>query len=133
VIKYSIIVLILVCIVIVGLDRHFLWGLALDPASSSPDIIFYICGGLIGAAGGPLQAASRTLLLRHTTPNRATEAFGLFALSGKVASFLSPLLIAIVSQISGSARVGISPVILLFLLGLILLIWVKPKGEHASA
>ncbi len=131
VIKWSIIVLLVVCTVIVGLDRTAIWGIALDPASNTPDVIFYICGALIGAAGGPLQAASRTLLVRHTTPDRATEAFGLFALSGKVASFISPLLIALVSYFSQSARMGISPVILLFLIGLILLIWVKPKGEQA--
>ncbi len=132
VIKWSIIVLILVCAVIVGLDRNGLWGIALDSASNTPDIIFYICGALIGAAGGPLQAASRTLLVRHTTPDRATEAFGLFALSGKVASFISPLLIAAVSQFSQSARIGISPVVFLFIVGLILLSWVKPKGEQAA-
>lgn len=129
VIGWSIVVLMLVCVVIVGMTRESLWGIPMDPESSMPDIIFYICGGLIGAAGGPLQAASRTMLVRHTTPDRATEAFGLFALSGKVASFISPFLIAIVSHYSQSARIGISPVIGLFLLGLILLIWVKPKGE----
>ncbi len=32
---------------------------------------------------------------------------------------------------SGSARIGISPLIGLFLLGLILLIWVNPKGEKS--
>ena len=57
-------------------------------------------------------------------------AFGLFALSGKVASFISPFLIAVVSHFSESARIGISPVIALFLIGLILLIWVNPKGEQ---
>ncbi len=131
VIGWSIVVLILVCLVIVGMTRESLWGIPLDPASNTADILFYICGALIGAAGGPLQAASRTLLVRHTTPDRATEAFGLFALSGKVASFISPFLIAVVTQISGSARIGISPVILLFLIGLVLLIWVNPKGEQA--
>lgn len=131
VIGWSIVVLILVCIVIVGMTRESLWGIPLDSASNTSDIIFYICGGLIGAAGGPLQAASRTMLVRHTTPDRATEAFGLFALSGKVASFISPFLIAVVSHFSQSARIGISPVILLFALGLILLIWVNPKGEQA--
>lgn len=125
----SIIVLILVCITIVGLTRESLFGIPIDPASNTSDVIFYICGALIGAAGGPLQAASRTMLVRHTTPERATEAFGIFALSGKVASFISPLLIAVVSHFSQSARIGISPVILLFLLGLILLYWVKPRGE----
>ena len=121
----------LVCVVVVGMDRDGVWGIPLDSASSVPDIIFYVCGGLIGAAGGPLQAASRTMLLRHTTPDRATEAFGIFALSGKVASFITPFLIAVVSHFSQSARIGISPVILLFLVGLVLLLWVKPRGEQA--
>ena len=125
----SVVVLIIVCLVIVGLTRESVWGISLDPASRMPDVIFYVCGALIGAAGGPLQAASRTMLVRHTTPDRATEAFGLFALSGKVASFISPFLIALVSYYSESARIGISPVILLFAIGLVLLIWVKPRGE----
>jgi MFS transporter, UMF1 family len=127
----AILVLIGVCIVIVGLTRESLFGIAIDPASGTSDVIFMVCGALIGAAGGPLQAASRTMLLRHTTPDRATEAFGIFALSGKVTSFVAPLLIAIVTQISGSARIGISPIIFLFIVGIILLIWVRPRGEMA--
>ena len=125
----AILVLIAVCIVIVGLTRESIFGIPLESASNTADIIFYICGALIGAAGGPLQAASRTMLLRHTTPDRATEAFGVFALSGKVASFIAPLMIAIVTQISGSARIGISPIVFLLILGAILLIWVRPRGE----
>ena len=101
VIAWSIVVLILVCLVIVGMTRESLWGLALDPASSLPDWIFFACGALIGAAGGTLQAASRTMMARHTTPDRATEAFGLFALSGKVASFMSPALIALATMATG--------------------------------
>ncbi len=129
VIAFSICVLISVCLIIVGMDRDSVWGIAMDPASRTSDQIFFACGALIGAAGGALQAASRTMMVRHTTPDRATEAFGLFALSGKVASFMSPALIALATTASGSQRIGISPLILLFLVGLILLIWVKPKGE----
>ena len=129
VITFSILVLILVCVVIVGMTRESLWGIAMDPASSLPDQIFFICGALIGAAGGSLQAASRTMMARHTTPDRATEAFGLFALSGKVASFMSPALIALATTASGSQRIGIAPLIVLFLVGLVLLTFVKPKGE----
>ncbi len=130
VIAVSIVVLMFVCLVIVGMTRESVWGIAMDPASMTPDIVFYICGGLIGAAGGTVQAASRTMMVRHTTPDRATEAFGLFALSGKVASFIAPTLIAVVTAASGSQRIGISPLIGLFLIGLILLIWVKPRGEQ---
>ena len=129
VIAVSIVVLILVCAVLVGMTREQIWGIALDPAGKASDQILFVCGALIGAAGGALQAASRTMMVRHTTPDRATEAFGLFALSGKVASFIAPALIALVTGISGSQRIGFSPLIALFLIGLILLIWVRPRGE----
>jgi len=133
VIALSICVLILVCTIIVGMDRDALWGIAMDPASRLPDQIFFACGALIGAAGGALQAASRTMMVRHTTPDHATEAFGLFALSGKVASFMSPALIALATTATGSQRLGISPLIVLFLIGLILLYFVKPNGEQSTS
>ena len=44
---------------------------------------------------------------------------------------MSPFLIGVVTAISGSQRIGISPLILLFAIGLVLLIWVKPGGERA--
>lgn len=131
VIVWSIIVLVIVCTIVVGMDRDQIWGIPLDSASSTPDIIFFVCGALIGGAGGPLQSASRTMLLRHSTPERATEAFGIFALSGKVASFITPLLVGLFTLFSGSARMGIAPVILLFALALLLLLWVNPRGERA--
>lgn len=139
VIQGAIIVLILVCLVIVGMTREGIWGIAMDPAAvwydigimrlGAPDLIFFVCGALIGAAGGVLQAASRTMMARHTTPERATEAFGLYALSGKVASFMSPALIALATTASGSQRIGIAPLIVLFLIGLFLLSFVRNKGE----
>ncbi|MEZ5753748.1 MAG: MFS transporter [Paracoccaceae bacterium] len=130
VIAFCIVVLIIVCAIIVGMTRESLWGLPFDPAGSASDTIFFICGAFIGAAGGALQAASRTLMVRHTTPDRATEAFGLYALSGKVASFISPALIALVTAASGSQRIGISPLIGMFLIGLILLFFVRARGEQ---
>jgi MFS transporter, UMF1 family len=122
-------VLMFVCVIMVGLSRDGLWGIPLDPASGLSDQIFFACGAFIGAAGGALQAASRTMMVRHTTPDAAAGAFGLYALSGKVASFMSPALIAVVTLWTGSQRLGISPLILLFLISLVLLIWVKPRGE----
>jgi UMF1 family MFS transporter len=130
VIAVAIAVEIAVCLVIVGMTRDGVWGIAFAPGSNTADIVFFVCGALIGAAGGPLQAASRTLLLRHSKDDEAAESFGLFALSGKVASFISPFLVAVVTDITGSSRLGISPVIALFAGGLILLAWVNPKGEQ---
>ncbi|WP_151718211.1 MFS transporter [Gemmobacter serpentinus] len=133
VIVTSVWVLIVVCAVIVGMSREQIFGMELSPGSSIPDVIMYACGILIGAAGGTVQAASRTMMVFHTTPERATEAFGLFALSGKATAFIAPLAIAIASDLSGSQRIGVAPLIGLFLFALILLIWVKPNGEQAPS
>ncbi len=129
----TIVTLLTVCIIIVSMTREALFGFSFTAGSNLPDIIFFVCGGVIGAAGGMLQASSRTMMVRHADPDRPTEAFGLYALSGKATAFLAPALIAIVSNISGDQRIGITPLIFLFALGLVLLIWVKPKGEHSAS
>ncbi|WP_298295369.1 MFS transporter [uncultured Litoreibacter sp.] len=134
VIVSCIVALMLAAIGIVSISKESIFGVmvsmedVLGPFSTS-DLAFYFCGCVVGAAGGTLQAASRTMLVLQANPERMTEAFGLYALAGKATSFLAPMLIAIVTTVSESQRIGVSPVIVLFLLGLILLLWVKPEGE----
>ena len=125
-------VLILVCLVIIGMTRDTIFGVPFAQGSSTPDLIFYLCGAAIGAAGGTLQAASRTMMVFHTTADRSAEAFGLYALSGKATAFIAPFAIAIASSLSGSQRIGISPLIGLFLIGLVLLTFVQPKGDQSG-
>lgn len=132
VITVCIFTLMLTAVLIVGLSRESVFGFALPAGSALPDILFYVAGGLIGAAGGALQASSRTMVVLQSNPERMTEAFGLYALSGKATTFLAPALIAITTDLSGSQRFGISPLIVLFLVGLILLRWVKPEGDHTA-
>jgi UMF1 family MFS transporter len=133
VIVASVVVLIGVCLIVVTTDRTMLLGMPLAPGSVLPDVAFYVCGGLIGAAGGTLQSASRTMMVRQGNPARMTEAFGLYALSGKVTAFLAPALVALVTQITDSQRLGVIPLIGLFLIGLLLLVWVRPEGEREWA
>ncbi|KIN63041.1 Major facilitator superfamily protein (MFS) transporter [Sulfitobacter noctilucicola] len=132
VIVFCCVTLILTAILIISLTPTSVMGLAVPEGSAVPDIAFYIAGALIGAAGGALQASSRNMLTRQGNPERMTEAFGLYALSGKATSFLAPALIAVTSDLTGSQRLGISPVVGLFIIGLILLAWVKPNGDFAK-
>lgn len=133
VIQFCCYILILVCMIIVGMNRESFFGLvAVADGSSLPDIVFYVCGAAIGGAGGALYAASRSMMVRHTHPERPTEAFGLFALSGKATAFLAPFLIGLFSTLTGNAQLGYIPVILLFVLGLYLLRHVNPEGDHAK-
>lgn len=130
VIVISVSVLILVSILIIGLSRETIFGIPISSQSSLPDNLFIFAGACIGAAGGVLQASSRTFLVDQADPERMTEAFGLYALTGKASAFLAPMLIAVFTSLSGSQRLGVSPVIGLFVIGLILLFWVRSSDEY---
>lgn len=118
-------------VAIVLISRESMFGVPLPEGSALPEIAFYVIGAIIGAAGGVIQSASRTMMVRQANPARMTEAFGLYALAGKATSFLAPLLIGVTTYATGSQQLGVSPVIGLFLLGLVLLLWVNPNGKRA--
>lgn len=98
-----------------------LFVIPVGATSAAPDLVFTAVGGLIGAFGGALQAASRTLLARLADPERMTASFGLYALSGKATAFVAPAAIAIATQTSGDQQTGVAPVIALFAIGFALL------------
>lgn len=125
----SIWVLIGVCFMLVNLSRDSMFGVPVAAGSALPDIIFYVCGVLIGGMGGVMQASSRTLMVRHCDPLAPTESFGLYGLTGRATAFIAPFLIGVATAVTGSTQLGVSPLLVLFLLGLFMLRWVNPKGE----
>ena len=130
VIRVAVWLLILVSITIVGTSREQIFWITLPIASTLPDTVFYVCGAIIGGAGGTVYTASRSMMVRHTHPDRPAEAFGLFALSGKATAFLAPAGITLFTWWTGNTQLGFLPVIILFLMGLFLLKWVKPQGDR---
>ncbi|MCP3474604.1 MFS transporter [Bradyrhizobium sp. CCGUVB1N3] len=86
---------------------------------------YLVLGCLIGAAGGPLQAASRTLLIRLAPKDRIAQYFGLFALTGKVTSFIGPLLIGAITAGTASQKAGMGVLVVFFAAGLALLMRVR--------
>lgn len=112
-------------------SRARVLGVPVAAGSPLPDIAFYGIGIVIGAAGGALQSASRTMMVRQGDDARMTEAFGLYALSGKATSFLAPLSIGVATQATGSQQLGVIPLIVLFGIGLWLLAFVDPDGDAA--
>lgn len=128
VVQTSVIILTIASLVVITTDKTHAFLIAFGDGTSIPTIVFYICGGFIGAAGGALQAASRTLMADQAEPGRMTEAFGLYAMSGRATAFIAPLLIALFTDISGSQRIGVIPIVILFIIGLLLLSKVKQKS-----
>jgi UMF1 family MFS transporter len=70
------------------------------------------------------------MMCRQAHPDKMTEAFGLYALAGKATAFLAPLMIGVTTDVTDSQSAGISPLIVLFLIGLVLLFWTKPRGAE---
>ena len=93
--------------------------------SGAAERAYLLLGCLIGGAGGPLQAASRTMLIRLAPQDRIGQCFGLFALTGKVTSFIGPLLIGVVTAVTASQKAGMALLVLFFIAGLVLLSRVK--------
>ena len=89
--------------------------------SGAAERAYLVLGCLIGAAGGPLQAASRTLLIRLAPQDRIAQYFGLFALTGKVTSFVGPLLIGLITAVTESQKAGMAVLVAFFVSGLALL------------
>ncbi|MFL2546238.1 MAG: MFS transporter [Candidatus Rariloculaceae bacterium] len=94
----------------------------------------WVAGIILGVFVGPNQAASRSLMARFVPAEAKNELFGFFAFSGKLTAFLGPLLLGILTQWSGSQRVGVSVVLMLFLVGGLLLATVdEDEGIRAGS
>jgi MFS transporter, UMF1 family len=93
--------------------------------SGAAERAYLVLGCLIGAAGGPLQAAARTLLIRMAPKDRIAQYFGLFALTGKVTSFVGPLLIGVVTAVTESQKAGMAVLVVFFVAGQALLARVR--------
>ena len=88
-------------------------------------IFFLIFASINGFFIGPIQSASRVFITKSIDRNNQASGFGLFALSGKLTSFIGPLLVSTLTYISNSQRIGFSAAIILLLIGLLILLKVK--------
>ncbi|MBZ3693655.1 MFS transporter [Phyllobacterium calauticae] len=93
-------------------------GLFKTPAEKA----FIVFGLLIGLAFGPVQASSRSYMARSVSIDEAGRYFGIYALSGRATSFLAPFMVATVTALSGSPRLGMAMIIVFLLAGLAVLL-----------
>ena len=128
--------LIIACAGVLSVDAsHIFYGIPVEPASTSQGLfastgekVYLLFSIGIGLVAGPVQAASRSLLARLAPPEMMTEFFGLFAFSGKVTAFAAPLLVGIVTGITGDQRLGIASIAIFIVGGFLLLLTVSEEG-----
>ena len=96
-------------------------------------IEFYGLAVVIGLVQGGVQSLSRSLYSRIIPPDQAAEFFGFYNMLGKFAAIIGPLLMGGLSILTGSPRISILSIIVLFVSGGILLCFVdEKKGVHLA-
>ncbi|MFW2512631.1 MFS transporter [Demequina sp. SO4-13] len=96
-------------------------------------IVFWVCGLLLSGMVGPAQAASRSLLARVSPAGREAEMFGLYATTGRAASFLAPAMWALTITVFGATIWGTLGVISVVLAGMVLMLFVKTPADRGAA
>lgn len=93
--------------------------------------VFWVGGLVLSACVGPAQAASRSLLARVTPDGMQGEIFGLYATTGRAASFLSPAMWTFFIWAFGATIWGVLGLGAVLLVGLVLLLLVRlPRHER---
>ena len=88
---------------------------------------FYLLALCIALVQGGIQALSRSYYARMIPQTHEAEFFGFYNFLGKFAAILGPALVAVVALFSESSRISIASIAVLFVLGGVLLYFVKPE------
>ncbi|KJL22152.1 Vacuole effluxer Atg22 like protein [Microbacterium oxydans] len=112
-------------IILASIGSMIVAGLAVFFLRDAGAIVFWVGGLILCAFVGPAQAAARSFLARVTPAGREGEIFGLYATTGRAASWMASgawtLLIVMTSQ----TAFGILGIVLVLLAGFLLLLPVK--------
>ncbi|MCB1484938.1 MAG: MFS transporter [Hyphomicrobiaceae bacterium] len=136
----SLVILLVAATGILSVDKtHVLYSVAVPeklagsaPFSSTGERVFLAFAIIVGLVAAPVQAASRSLLARIAPADKITQFFGLFAFSGKVTAFLAPFLVAFVTQVSDSQRIGMSAVLAFLIVGGLMMLFVRVKPAPSA-
>jgi UMF1 family MFS transporter len=91
---------------------------------------FYALAMIIGLVQGGVQALSRSLFSHLIPEGQAAELFGFYNMVGKSAAVIGPWMIGYLGILTGSPRLAILSLLVLFATGFLLLLLVKvPKSS----
>ncbi len=99
-------------VVVVGALAHSRW-------------MFWIMASGAAIGMGSTQAVGRSFMAQISPPERESEFFGFYVLSGKFASMFGPLLFGFISSTTGNQRLAVFSLLPFFLLGIGLMLWLN--------
>lgn len=94
--------------------------------------LFWVLGMFLSLCTGPIQSASRSLMIHIVPKDMIVEMFGLYAFSGKATAFLGPWILAMVTLHFNSQRAGMTTVVVFMIVGLIILQRVKANDNYIN-
>lgn len=93
---------------------------------------FYALAATIGLVQGGVQALSRSLYARLIPREASAEFFGFYNLLGKSAAVIGPVLMGWLAVVTGSTRVSVLGLLVLFILGGFVLLFVNSKPRETE-
>jgi len=94
---------------------------------------FYVLAVIIGMVQGGIQALSRSFYARIIPRSESGEFFGFYNMMGKFAAVFGPLIMGWVAITTGSPRLSILSVLILFIIGAALLAMVDEEKAVVQA
>ncbi|MBO9625409.1 MAG: MFS transporter [Microbacterium sp.] len=116
-------------IILFSLVGMIVAGLAVFFLTDAGPMVFWIGGLILCAFVGPAQAAARSFLARVTPAGREGEIFGLYATTGRAASWMASGAWTLLIVLTAQTAFGILGIVVVLLLGFALLLPVKAPRE----
>ena len=113
-------------IIVFALTGMVVAGLVVFFFADAGKVVFWIFGLALCAFVGPAQSAGRSFLARVTPAGREGEIFGLYATTGRAASWMSAALWSVFIAITSATIFGVLGIVIVLLVGLLLILPVKP-------
>lgn len=89
---------------------------------------FLMLAVLVGTAQGGIQALSRSFYGKLIPAEQASEYFGFFDVFGKFSAVIGPALFGLAAQITGVTNYGALAVMLMFILGGAIMVFLVPRN-----
>lgn len=93
---------------------------------------FWFLAILIGTSQGGIQALSRSYFGRLIPKDSSNEFFGFYNILGKFSAIIGPVLVGVVSQLTGKSTLGAGSLSILFIVGLLIFIAVSRLSGGSS-
>lgn len=81
---------------------------------------FWILAILVGSSQGGIQALSRSYFGKLIPKTSGSEFFGFYNILGKFSAVLGPILVGVITQLTGKSTVGAASLSILFVIGLVI-------------